>query len=262
MSESVLVDKRDGYHILTLNRPDRLNSFSAEMHGALMAALVGAEADANCRVILLRGAGRGFSAGQDLAEVQPKPGETPNLATTIDAHYNPLIRKLRALPLPVVCAVNGIAAGAGANIALSCDIVIAARSAKFLQAFAKIGLIPDSGGTWLLPRLAGDARARGMALLGEPLPAETAERWGMIWKCVDDDALVDEATAVCEQLARAPTGALAAIKLALDAAAGNSLSAQLDLERDVQYRLGLTHDYQEGVAAFMEKREPKFKGRG
>lgn len=259
---SVLVEKRGGYRVVTLNRPDRLNSFNAEMHGALMAALVEAEADTACRAVLLTGAGRGFSAGQDLSEVQPKPGEPPNLSVTIDRLYNPLVRKLRALPMPVVCAVNGIAAGAGANIALACDVVFAGRSAKFLQAFAKIALIPDSGGTWFLPRLAGDARARGMALIGEPISAETAESWGMIWKCVDDAALMDEAHALCARFAAAPTGALAAIKSALDAAASNTLDAQLDLERDVQHQLGLAHDYNEGVVAFMEKRAPQFRGRG
>lgn len=262
MTASVLVEKREGYRVVMLNRPDRLNSFNAEMHHALKSALDDAEADAACRAVLLTGAGRGFSAGQDLSEVQPRPGETPDLSVTIDTLYNPLVRKLRALPMPVVCAVNGIAAGAGANIALACDIVLAARSAKFLQAFAKIALIPDSGGTWFLPRLAGDARARGMALLGEPLPAETAESWGMIWKCVDDAALMDAAHALCAKFAEAPTGALAAIKSALDAAATNSLDAQLDLERDVQHQLGQAHDYNEGVAAFMEKRAPRFRGRG
>ena len=263
MDQLVLVEKRDGYRILTLNRPDKLNSFNAELHLALRAAMDAAEADKSCRAIILTGAGRGFCAGQDLSDrmVTIKAGEAPNLQDTIGLYYNPLIRRIRAYPMPVICAVNGVAAGAGANIALACDIVVAARSAKFLQAFAKIGLMPDAGGTWSLPRLAGPARARGMAMLAEPITAETAEAWGMIWKVTDDAALMSDAEAMATKFATAPTSALAAIKRALDAAETNTLDQQLDLERDMQQALATGPDYAEGVSAFFAKRAPKFKGR-
>lgn len=260
MEPTVLVDRRDGWSVLTLNRPDRLNSFNEAMHRALAAALGEIEADAGCRAVLLTGAGRGFCAGQDLND-RATSDQAPDLGATLDGLYNPLIRRLRALPKPVVCAVNGVAAGAGANIALACDIVLAARSAKFIQSFARIGLVPDSGGTYALPRLVGAARARGLALLAEPLPADKAEEWGLIWKAVDDAALRQEAEALTAHLATQPTQGLALIKQALDASAGNSLDAQLDLERDLQRRAGRTPDYAEGVRAFIEKRPAKFTGR-
>lgn len=257
----VLSETRAGYRVVTLNRPDRLNSFGAGMHAKLLDALAAAEADKTCRALLLTGAGRGFCAGQDLSDVAATPGETPDLGATIETNYNPLVRKLRDLPMPVICAVNGVAAGAGANLAFACDIVLAARSAKFIQAFAKIGLIPDCGGSWLLPRLAGRARARGMALLAEPLTADQAESWGLIWKAIDDAALMDEAHRLAAHLATQPTAGLALIKQALDAAETNDLDRQLDLERDLQGRAGRTADYAEGVAAFFDKRTPRFTGR-
>jgi 2-(1,2-epoxy-1,2-dihydrophenyl)acetyl-CoA isomerase len=260
-SELVLVEQRDGYRVLTLNRPDRLNSFNEAMHEALQAALADAEADTRCRALVLTGAGRGFCAGQDLSDRVFSPGEPPDLSATIERFYNPLVRRLRALEMPVVCAVNGVAAGAGANIALACDIVLAARSAKFIQAFAKIGLVPDSGGTWFLPRLVGRARAQALALLAEPVSAETAEAWGMIWKAVDDAALMDEAHRLAAHFAVQPTVGLGLIKQALDASAANDLDRQLDLERDLQGQAGRTPDYREGVMAFFEKRQPTFRGR-
>jgi 2-(1,2-epoxy-1,2-dihydrophenyl)acetyl-CoA isomerase len=258
----VLVEARPTYRIVTLNRPARLNAVTTELHRALAAALDDAEADKTCRAILLTGTGRGFCAGQDLADLEPpQPGKPADLGLLIDRHYNPLIRRLRALPMPVVCAVNGIAAGAGANIALACDIVIAARSASFLQAFAKIGLVPDSGGTFFLPRLVGEARARALCLFAEPISAETAADWGLIWKCVDDVELMSEAQGICERFGEAPTRSLAMIKRALDASGHNTLDAQLDLERDLQREIGRGSDYIEGVTAFLAKRKPAYKGR-
>jgi 2-(1,2-epoxy-1,2-dihydrophenyl)acetyl-CoA isomerase len=253
----VLVDKRSGTWAIMLNRPQRPNSFTEAMHAGLMRALDAAAADDDCRAVLLTGAGRGFCAGQDLSDSLAKG----NLGDTIDRYYNPLLRKLRALEKPTVAAVNGVAAGAGANIAFACDIVLAARSANFIQAFAKIGLVPDCGGTWMLPRLAGAARARGLAMLAEPLSAEKAESWGLIWKAVDDDKLSSEAEKVCAQFASGPTFGLAQIKRALDAAETNDFSTQLDLERDLQRAAGNSPDYAEGVKAFMEKRTPVFTGR-
>ena len=260
-TETVLVEVREGYRVLTLNRPDRLNSFTEAMHGALMSALLESEADPGCRALLLTGAGRGFCAGQDLSDRVFEPGVVPDLGNTIERFYNPLIRKLHALQIPVVCAVNGVAAGAGANIALACDIVLAARSAKFIQAFSKIGLIPDSGGTWALPRLVGPARARALAMLAERLPAEQAEAWGLIWRMVEDGALMEEGHLLAAHLATQPTLGLALLKRALDASETNTLDAQLDLERDLQREAGRTPDYAEGVGAFFEKRAPRFTGR-
>ena len=261
--EVVLTSVRPGYRIITLNRPDKLNSFNVEQHDALKAALAAAETDKACRAVILTGTGRGFCAGQDLSDrlVAVGKGEIPNITDTLGLHYNPLIRSLRELPMPVIAAVNGVAAGAGANIALACDIVLAARSARFLQAFARIGLLPDAGGTWTLPRLVGPARARALAMLAEPIDAETAERWGMIWKAVDDDKVLSEAEALAARLAASPAGALAAIKHALDRSTGTSLDEQLDYERDQQQKLASQHDYAEGVAAFFEKRTPKFAER-
>ncbi|MBL8836955.1 MAG: 2-(1,2-epoxy-1,2-dihydrophenyl)acetyl-CoA isomerase [Alphaproteobacteria bacterium] len=245
---------------LTLNRPDKLNSFTAEMHGELADAFTRIESpESGARAVLITGTGRGFCAGQDLG--QRRGGEAPDLGHTIDTLYNPLIRRMRALKMPIVCAVNGVAAGAGANFAFACDIVLAARSASFMQAFARIGLVPDSGGTWILPRLAGPARARALAMLAERITAEQAAAWGLIWQVVDDDRLAAEAAALAERLAAMPTRALGAIKMALDAAETSTLDAQLDRERDLQRELGRSADYAEGVAAFLEKRAPAFKGR-
>jgi 2-(1,2-epoxy-1,2-dihydrophenyl)acetyl-CoA isomerase len=257
----ILVERRTGYRIVTLNRPQRLNAFNEAMHRALRDALSEAESDPDCRALLLTGAGRGFCAGQDLNDRLSRAGETSVLGGALEAYYNPLVRKLRALPFPVVAAVNGVAAGAGANIALACDVVLAARSASFVQAFAKIGLIPDSGGTWFLPRLVGPARARALALTGEPLPAEKAETWGLIWKAVEDGSLAAEAEKLCSEFADAPTVGLALIKRALDESWDNDLEAQLELERELQRQASLTPDYAEGVRAFMEKRKPRFSGR-
>src|SRR5499433_3865014 len=253
MDESpILLEKRPGYRVITLNRPQRLNAFTEAMHEALRTAILAAEADTDCRALLLTGAGRGFCAGQDLNDRLSQAGATPVLGGALEAYYNPLVRKLRELPIPVVAAVNGVAAGAGVNIALACDIVLAARSANFIQSFARIGLVPDSGGTWFLPRLVGNARAHGLTLLAESLPAEKAEQWGLVWKCVDDTALKIEAQQLCEHFAAAPTQGLALIKRALNASASNTLDAQLDLERDSQRSASLTPDYVEGVRALME----------
>lgn len=254
----LLLDRRGAWMEVTLNRPERLNALDATLHGELAAALEMAAAD-DCRAVLITGAGRGFCAGQDLA-ARAFGDQPPDLGASLEAHYNPLVRRIRALRKPVICAVNGVAAGAGANIALACDIVLAARSAKFIQSFARIGLIPDSGGTFFLPRLIGDARARALMLLAEPLPAETAAEWGLIWKVVDDAALMDIARAMAAHLATQPTQGLALMKDAFNASPGNSLDDQLDLERDLQRAAGRTPDYREGVRAFMEKRPARFTG--
>ncbi|MCP8351108.1 2-(1,2-epoxy-1,2-dihydrophenyl)acetyl-CoA isomerase [Pseudomonas sp. FBF18] len=259
--EHILFDIDDGVAFLRLNRPEQLNSFNAQMHAEVKEALKQVRANAQVRVLLLTGEGRGFCAGQDLSDRNVAPGaQMPDLGESIEKFYNPLIRALRDLPLPVICAVNGVAAGAGANIPLACDLVLAARSASFIQAFCKLGLVPDSGGTWFLPRLVGVARAKALALLGNKLSAEQAEQWGLIYRCVDDEALRDEALGLARQLATQPTSGLALIKRGLNASLGNSLDQQLDLERDLQRLAGRSEDYREGVAAFMAKRAPVFKG--
>ena len=261
-SDSVMVSLEAGVLTLTLNRPDKLNSFNEDMHLALRAGLQRAADDPAVRAVLLTGAGRGFSAGQDLGDRDPrKGGGAPDLGATLDIYYNPTLRLIRAIEKPILCAVNGVAAGAGANIAFACDIVLAARSARFIQAFSKIGLVPDAGGSWSLARILGEPRAKALALLAEPLDAETAAGWGLIWKAVDDDALQDEARALAARLAAGPTRGLGLTKRAIQAAAGNSLDAQLDLERDLQREAGRTADYAEGVTAFLEKRKPEFSGR-
>lgn len=259
---SILLEIDQGIALVTLNRPDSLNSFNVKMHERLREAIDTVRADDSARVLVITGAGRGFCAGQDLNDRTVSPGqERPDLGASLEHYYNPLMRSLRDLPMPVVCAVNGVAAGAGANIALACDITLAARSASFVQAFCKLGLVPDSGGTWTLPRLAGMARAKGMALLGEKVSAEQAEAWGLIWRCVDDDRLMDETLALARHFATQPTRGLALIKQALHASADNTFEQQLNLERDLQREAGRTEDYREGVAAFMEKRTPSFKGK-
>ncbi|HEX8226229.1 MAG TPA: 2-(1,2-epoxy-1,2-dihydrophenyl)acetyl-CoA isomerase PaaG [Allosphingosinicella sp.] len=243
---------------LTLNRPDRLNSFTVEMHEEVADALGRLD---GARVLVLTGAGRGFCAGQDLNDRAVAPGQSVDLGESVERRYNPLIRRLTSLPFPVIARVNGVAAGAGANIALACDIVIAARSARFIQSFASIGLIPDSGGTWVLPRLVGQARALGLALTAEPLPAEKAAEWGLIWKAVDDEALDAEVDGLAARFAAAPTLGLARIKKMIRESWGHGLDEELDLQRDAMRELGFSDDYREGVAAFMEKRKPSFTGR-
>ncbi len=258
---TIQFEQKNGVAILTLSRPDNLNSFNTEMHGEVRQAMKVVKQDRSIRVLLLTGAGRGFCAGQDLSDRAVAPAdEAPNLGESIEQNYNPLIRSLVELEKPVICAVNGVAAGAGANISLACDIVLAGRSASFIQGFSKIGLVPDSGGTWTLPRLIGRARAMGLAMLSNKLTAEQAEQWGMIWQVVDDEKLLDEATTLAEHLATQPTKGLGLIKRAINAAGGNSLPEQLDLEKEIQTIAGRTYDYGEGVRAFMEKRKPEFKG--
>jgi 2-(1,2-epoxy-1,2-dihydrophenyl)acetyl-CoA isomerase len=263
-TEPALRVERDGATlVLTLNRPARFNAFTVELHALLAAALDEAASDDAVRAIILTGAGRGFCAGQDLSDRAVAPGDSrPDLGESLEKRYNPLIRRIRALDKPMIAAVNGVAAGAGANIALACDIVLAARSASFLQAFARIGLIPDSGGTWTLPRLIGEARARAAILLAEPISAEQAEAWGMIWKAVADDHLMAEARALASRLAAGPTYGYGLAKRALAASPNQSLEAQLNLERDLQRLAGASDDYLEGVRAFSEKRPPRFTGKG
>jgi 2-(1,2-epoxy-1,2-dihydrophenyl)acetyl-CoA isomerase len=258
----ISVTERAGYRIITLNRPEKLNATTAPMLRALRAAFEDAASDRDCRALVLTGAGRGFCAGQDLSAVNALGDPaTADLGALVEELYNPLIQLMRSHPLPVVCAVNGIAAGAGANLALACDIVLAARSAAFVQAFARIALIPDAGGTWILPRLVGDARARALALLAEKISADQAAEWGMIWRVVEDDALIAEAEKLAAYLATQPTATLGLIKQALLASSRNDLATQLALERDLQREAGRSGDYAEGARAFLEKRPPRFSGR-
>ena len=260
-SQPVLIESLDaGVLTLTLNRPERLNAFNGALREALAASLkLAAESEA-CRAVLLTGAGRGFSAGADLSERSVAPGVAPpDLGDALEKGFNPLVRALRKLPKPVVCAVNGPAAGVGANLAFACDIVLAAKSATFLQAFARLGLVPDGGGTWMLPRLVGDARARALALLAEPIGAEQAAAWGMIWRAVDDDQLMGVAHEIAMRLASGPTHGYGLIKRAFAASSANSLDAQLDLERDLQREAGRSPEFIEGVRAFLEKRPPDFR---
>ncbi len=259
--ETIRLEVSRGVATLTLNRPERLNSFTVAMHGEVRAALETIRADRAVRCLVLTGAGRAFCAGQDLSDRAVAPDAAPpDLGESIENYYKPLVLALHQLPLPVIAAVNGVAAGAGANIALACDLVYAARSASFIQSFSKIGLVPDCGGTWWLPRLVGPARAMGLALTGEKLGAEQAEAWGLIWKCVDDEALMPTVTALARQLAAGPTLGYVRTRQAMEAGETLSLLASLDLERDFQRELGHSADYREGVAAFMAKRAPVFKG--
>jgi 2-(1,2-epoxy-1,2-dihydrophenyl)acetyl-CoA isomerase len=260
--ETVRLVVADGAATLTLSRPERLNSFTVQMHGEAQQALARVRADASVRCLVLTGEGRGFCAGQDLADRAVDPNaEAVDLGESIENYYKPLVVALRSLEMPTIAAVNGVAAGAGANIALACDLVFAARSASFIQSFSKIGLVPDCGGTWWLPRLVGPARAMGLALTGDRLTAEQAEAWGLIWRCVDDDALMPAVTALAKQLAAGPTLGYVRTRQAMEAGESLPLAASLDLERDFQRQLGRSADYREGVAAFMAKRAPVFRGR-
>lgn len=260
MTESTIKTEQSGAVVtLTLNRPSAMNSFTTAMHGELLAALDAAAAEASVRCVILTGAGRGFCAGQDLSDPMAAPGQ--DLGRLIATHYAPLVERVRSMPVPVIATVNGVAAGAGANLALCCDFVIAARSASFIQAFVKIGLVPDTGGTWLLPRLIGNARAMGLAMLGDKVPAESAAQLGMIWQCVDDAALAETAQALALRLAGMPTQALVATRHALAAAQDMTMSEALAHEAALQTRLGSAHDYLEGVDAFRNKRAARFSDR-
>ena len=256
---SVLVTHAGAVRTITLNRPATLNSFTAAMHAELLPALQAAADDAGVRAVVITGAGRGFCAGQDLND--PAMAELGDVGAWIERYYRPLALRIRTMPVPVVAAVNGVAAGAGANLALCCDFVVAARGASFIQAFSKIGLVPDNGGSWLLPRLVGRARAIGLAMTGDKLPAEEAERIGMIWRCVDDTALMDSALALANRLAAMPCKALAETRRIIDAALPMDFADALTLEAGTQRELGRGHDFGEGVAAFFAKRPPVFKDR-
>lgn len=258
--KNIKYEVKNGVAILTLDRPETLNSFTADMHMEVQQAMKDVREDTAVRCLLITGAGRGFCAGQDLNDRAVSSAGPVDLGESVEKYYNPFIRAIMTLQKPVVCAVNGVAAGAGANIALACDIVLAARSSVFSQVFCKIGLVPDSGGTWNLPRAVGAARAKGLALLGDKLSAEKAERWGMIWECVDDDKLMAEAGGLAEKLATQPTRGLAAIKALLNESFSTPLHQQLENEKYAMRSLGSSHDYQEGVAAFLEKRKPEFTG--
>ncbi|MDE2427293.1 MAG: 2-(1,2-epoxy-1,2-dihydrophenyl)acetyl-CoA isomerase [Burkholderiales bacterium] len=259
--DNILFHIEDGIAQLTLNRPDKLNSFTVAMHLEIQDALARLRADGTVRVLVLTGAGRGFCAGQDLGDRAVSPGGAAvDLGESVEKYYAPLVLALRALPMPVICAVNGVAAGAGANIPLACDIVLAARSASFVEVFCRLGLIPDTGGTYFLPRALGTARAMGAAMLGEKITATQAEEWGLIWKCVDDEQLAAETLKLAKHFATAPTKGLTLTKQAIYASAGNSLEQQLALETGYMRELGNSKDYREGVNAFMEKRAPHFIG--
>lgn len=258
--EHILYAAEEGVATLTLNRPDSLNSFTAAMHGEVAEALTHAATDATVRAVVITGAGRGFCAGQDLNDRNVAPGERVDLGESVEAYYNPLIRRITTLEKPVICAVNGVAAGAGANIALACDLVFAARSAKFVESFAMLGLIPDSGGTWHLPRLVGMARAKGMAMLMPKIDAEQAREWGLIWEVVDDEELMPTVMKLAAHLATQPTKGFAFTKQAFSASMTNTLDQQLELEKELMRTAGFTDDYAEGVKAFLEKRKPVYKG--
>jgi len=261
VSDTIIVTKTDGWVEIALNRPDRLNAFNDEMHGALQAALNDAKADDSVRAILFTGSGRGFCAGQDLDARDPrKMTSPPDLHHTISTFYNPLVRLIRSIDKPIVCAVNGVAAGAGVNIALSCDIVLASEKAKFIQSFAKVGLVPDAGGSWILPRLIGEARAKYICMTATPVPAKQAVEWGMIWQAVEDEKLMDEARKMTAQMAQGATFGLGMMKQALQTSFDHSLDEHLDVEAQMQGRCGRSKDYAEGVSAFLDKRPANFGG--
>jgi 2-(1,2-epoxy-1,2-dihydrophenyl)acetyl-CoA isomerase len=262
MYETIILEKQNGVAILTLNRPDRLNSFNVQMHEELQNALDGIATDGKTRCLMITGEGRGFCAGQDLGDrAVTADGEAPDLGMSVEKFYNPLIRRITNLKMPVICALNGVAAGAGASLVMACDIVIAARSASFILSFAKVGLVPDSGSSWHFTRALGLPRAKALAMLGNKLKAEQAEQWGLIYQVADDEKLIDEATKLSNYLATQPTEALANIKELVHTSFDFSLNEQLERERKAMQHLGRSHDYKEGVSAFMEKREAKFKGK-
>jgi len=262
MSDSILLSIHEGVATITLNRPKNLNSFNVDMHQQLQQAMATVKSDQSVRCVLITGAGRGFCAGQDLGDRNFDDGQqAPDLGATLNTYYNPLIKSLRDLPMPVICAVNGVAAGAGANIALACDLVIAAQSASFIQAFCRLGLIPDAGGTWVLPRLVGLAKAKGLALLGDKLSATQAEKMGLIWEVKADDELMPHCQQLAQHLATQPTHGLGLIKQSLNASFDNDLDTQLDLESQLQRQAGQSEDYQIGVKAFMNKQTPVYTGR-